>query len=479
MTRKLNALFIVIVTAFAVSVLPKEIYAATDTDTSHLVYLERANAYIKSYRHFPAADALRQAAKMSGDQHPSIYMRLAILYYGLGFIPEAIAAGEKAVTLAPNMKWYKYDLAKFYFVDKQLEKARDQFMALLQIDPGFTLGYVYLGEVYFQLGNYNMAWICSERADALGHDGTLLREKLKSVSGKPGDDFVPYSQNNNTYFRFIKLASENEANTVLKQIEGGKSFENLELELQNEKSFKADFGIITLAELDQAISKSLQNVQPFAKPAVVKTGSEFRIMQRILPFERSSWEKLAKTSSPARPATRPTVVAAAQTEIAPIKEVTSPSPAIKPEPAMTKTATQPVMEPDVSSSQQAAVKGPTSASGEQEILAALRNWKQVWEKANVSEYFKCYSADFSPSNQMSLNEWKKKRAANISAPKRIEIILSNPHVEQIDASSAEVSFTQTYRSDRINDVVEKKLSLHKEATGWKIVSEEVASTISQ
>jgi len=39
-------------------------------------------------------------------------MRLGILYYGLGLIPEAIAEGERVVHLAPSSKWYKYDLAK-------------------------------------------------------------------------------------------------------------------------------------------------------------------------------------------------------------------------------------------------------------------------------------------------------------------------------------------------------------------------------
>ena len=113
-------------------------------------YLQRANEYIRAYRHFEAADALKEATKLGGTKHPSLHMRLAILYYGLGLISEAIIEGEKAVQLTPDSKWYKYDLAKFYYVDKQYGKAQQQFSDLLTIDPGFTFGYYFLAELFFQ-----------------------------------------------------------------------------------------------------------------------------------------------------------------------------------------------------------------------------------------------------------------------------------------------------------------------------------------
>src|SRR5512145_2360827 len=102
---------------------------AADESLDFKEHLEKANDYIKAYRHFEAGDALKEATNLGGAKHPSLHMRLGILYYGLGLIPEAIAEGEKAVTLAPSSKWYKYDLAKFYYVDKQFSKAEEQFIA--------------------------------------------------------------------------------------------------------------------------------------------------------------------------------------------------------------------------------------------------------------------------------------------------------------------------------------------------------------
>ena len=113
-------------------------------------YLEKANNHLKADQHFSAGDALKEATRLGGAKHPSLHMRLAILYYGLGLIPDAITEGEKAVSLVPSSKRYKYDLAKFYLVDKQLNKAENEFSTLLKLDPGFALGYYYLAEVYFQ-----------------------------------------------------------------------------------------------------------------------------------------------------------------------------------------------------------------------------------------------------------------------------------------------------------------------------------------
>ena len=459
-------LFLIFVLWCAVFVVPSY---ATDKEISHQVYLERANSFIKSYRHFPAVDALKQAAKISGDQHPSIHMRLAILYYGLGFIPEAIAAGEKAVALAPKSKWYKYDLAKFYFVDKQFEKSRDQFMTLLEIDPGFTLAYVYLGEVYYQFGNYPMAWLCSDRADSLGHDGTLLREKLKTTGEKPGEDFVPYTQNHNSYFRFAKLSSEADANSVLKQIDNGKSFENLELELQNDKNIKADFGVITTAELDPSIVKSVQNIQPFAHPTIIKTGSEYRVIQRILPFDKPAWDKLAKSV----PQTYKHSPQIAKTETVVAKVDTPPVPTV--ESALPKAAVRPSLDINITN-QKATVQQPLSLD-EQEVSLMIFQWKAAWEKADVQAYLSFYSEKFLPQNKMPLESWKKKRAINLTTPKTIEITLSSPVIVLNSDNSISATFNQMYKSDKVQDTVKKTLSLKKESSEWKIVSEDVVDIV--
>ncbi|MDR0477895.1 MAG: hypothetical protein LBH14_08185, partial [Desulfobulbaceae bacterium] len=262
---------------------------AADNKVSHEVYLERANALIRSYQHFAAATALQQAIRLADDKYPSIYMRLAILDYGLGMIPDAIAAGEKAVSLAPQTKWYKFDLAKFYLVDKRYQDAKEQLLTLLQIDPGFSLGFVYLGEVYLALGQKNMAWACSQRADQLGQDGDLLRQKLKIAGGQPPAGLETLTAGRPDYFRFIKVGSRIDADALLKQLTNGKSFANLEMELQTSKSINADFGLISISELKENVARQVNAFKLFAPPVVVETDSDCWVMQKILPFDRAAW----------------------------------------------------------------------------------------------------------------------------------------------------------------------------------------------
>lgn len=444
--------------------------SAVGQETPHQVYLERANAYIKAYRHFPATDALKQAAKLSGDKHPSIYMRLAILYYGLGFIPEAIAAAEQAVALAPDLKWYKFDLGKFYFVNRDYDKAKEQLMALLKLDPAFTQGYYYLGETYYQKGQYSMAWLCLDRAEQLGHEGNLLKDKLVAVAAKPEDDFVPYSQDTNTYFRFIKFAKEKDAIAVLKQIEQGKMFENLELELQNDKTIKASFGIITTAELDANIARSLHNFQPYAKPLIMKTGPEYRLMQRILPFEPASWEKLASTAETAKPMVARK--APAETPVLAALPAESPAP---PEAAkMAKMATpQPALAPPEPPSSPAA----SEETARSVIAQSVEKWRQAWENADTAGYFASYSTNFVPPKQQSISAWQKKRTASLTAPTSIEITLYDTLVEMLATDQASVSFKQVYKSDRLQDAVIKTLKMQREGSTWKITAENVIQTL--
>jgi len=252
-------------------------------------YLESASDHLKAYQHFLAVDELKEATEAGEGKHPAVHMRLGVLYYGLGLLPEAVTEGEKAVALAPGIKWYRYDLAKFYFVDKQYDKAEAQFNALLKIDPGFTLGYYYLAELFFQTKQYDIAWISLSRARSLGHRGNLLTDKLSKLSSKPHESFDTLP-GNDKLFRFIKVSTNSEANAIQNKILGGKLFENLELELNNSGNGSADFGVIMFSELKDSIGLFLENMGPYAKPMVISTGSDFRVIQRIIPFNLQVWK---------------------------------------------------------------------------------------------------------------------------------------------------------------------------------------------
>lgn len=416
---------------------------AEDKATSFKEYLEQANSYIKSYRHFEASDALKEATKLGGAKHPSLHMRLGILYYGLGLIPEAIAQGERAVHLAPSSKWYKYDLAKFYYVDRQFEKAESQFTILLKIDPGFTLAYYYLSELYFKQKRYDMAWLSMNRAYRLGYKGQLLETKIGPLSSKPSESLTS-SDNVPKLFRFIKLSDERQAQKLTNEIWNGKLFENLELELRKDQSSLADFGIMTLDELKPDLAESLQNKKPYSRPLVIQTGPDYRVMQRVLPFDPKKWQQdLAKTTPAAKPA--------ATKQVEPALPSAAPS----------TTATTSVAEK------------ATDAQITSKLAAfyALEAWQEAWEAQDVKGYLSSYSPDFTPNRGLSLDSWKQKRTKSIFRPNSIKIDIEDPVVENLTDNQLLLTFKQSYTSDSYHDIVIKTLTMEKEENGWKIMKE--------
>lgn len=424
---------------------------AGDDTSSFKEHLEQANAYIKSYRHFEASDALKEATKLGGAKHPSLHMRLGILYYGLGLIPEAIAEGERAVHLAPASKWYKYDLAKFYYVDKQYRKSEEQCTALLKIDPGFTLAYYYLAELYLKQKQYDLAWLSLQRAYKLGYNGKHLEEKIAPYTTKPQENFSS-PESSPKLFRFIKITDYRQAQEFTNDIWNGKLFENLELELKKDRSQKADFGIMTLDELSSEAALMLTDKQPYSRPLVIQTGDDYRIMQRILPFDLRNWQRiLAEASTKEKPASKKMAVT--------MEPKTKSMKAEQPQKEVKTTDTQ--------------------ISSKLAAFYALERWKEAWEAQDVDGYLTSYSSKFTPNGDMSQKAWKAKRTKSILRPSSITIDIDDPVVEMLTDGQLLVTFKQSYTSNTYHDVVVKTLTMDKEKTGWKITKEREVKVISK
>jgi len=407
-------------------------------------YLDKANENIKTYRNLEAAEALKKATELGGGKHPALHMRLAILYYGLGLIGEAIHEGETAAALAPSSKWYKYDLAKFYYVDKQYAKAEQQFSALLKLDPGFTLGYYYLGELFYKNARYDLAWPALMRAQLLGYRGRYLEDRLRAASDLPAENPIA-AQSAAPLFRFIKTDSADQARELLAEIDKGKLFENLELETR-EQARPVDFGVMLLDELKDSVAATLSDSAPYSPPAIVNIGDHYLIMQRILPFALEQWE-----TTPASAASQPNAAPAPRQ--GPAAENTTPEGETTEEPMLfsTKIAS----------------------------LYAIESWKESWENKNVAEYLKIYSTKFIPPDDLSLEEWQARRREALTKPEFIKITISDQVIETLSATQLLATFKQTYRSNSYNDEVVKTLSMEKEDSGWKIVDERVVRIIKQ
>lgn len=477
---------------------------AAEQDQAFKEPLDRANELIRSYRHFEAADALKEATTMAGDKHPSLHMRLGILYYGLGLIPEAIGEAQKAVALAPTSKWYKYDLAKFYYVDKQYARAEQQFLDLLAQDPGFTLGYSYLAELYTRNKNYDMAWLSLQRARLLGHQGRRLEEKLAARSSRPTENFLLLPPER-SLLRFIKLPSEQEAKNVLAEIAAGKLFENLELELKKDKSGDIDFGLLGVAEVkDAAAAASLRDQVPFAAPTVIAGEGGVLIVQKIAPFDIKAWRALVA----APPSPRAMAGAA---PMPPAKELTAPTPQTPPparkeaipqasaptvkepsakQPAMTVQVAEPAQnptEPAAESTQPATASQDMEPSTralqhlslQLEAFYALEAWKNAWQAADIAAYLDAYSERFTPATATSLETWKNQRIASLTRPKFIHLKIDNPVVDLQTDDRLQITFTQHFQSDSYRDSVYKALVMVREMERWKISEERILKVLEE
>ena len=155
---------------------------------------------------------------------------------------------------------------------------------------------------------------------------------------------------------------------------------------------------------------------------------------------------------------------AAQTKLALIKDITSGQPRkAASRPAVAATAPQaarPAPRPTPATATAAAAPG---------VEAAVAAWAQAWSNRDADAYLAAYADDFSGAG-MTRAAWEAQRRARITAPKRIEVRISDLKVEQ-QGDTAKASFRQAYRSDRLNSTVAKTLELAQRNGQWRIVGE--------
>lgn len=119
---------------------------------------------------------------------------------------------------------------------------------------------------------------------------------------------------------------------------------------------------------------------------------------------------------------------------------------------------------------------PTSAAddvpAEQAVKLAARGWAQAWSAQNLQAYLGAYSPDFVPAGGQSRSAWKNEREQRVSAPRSINVSLSNMAVSAAENNRYVVSFDQRYRSDGYQDKERKALLMAREGGLWRILRED-------
>lgn len=163
----------------------------------------------------------------------------------------------------------------------------------------------------------------------------------------------------------------------------------------------------------------------------------------------------------------------AQTKLALIKDMMGGDPR-QPAAAKTAAAKPAVAAPVVTAKNTlpapatpAAAPAAAAASGSLETVIA--NWARAWSSKDVDAYLAFYAPEYAPSG-ITRNDWEAQRRSRISAPKSIEVQISDLKVEQV-GEMATATFRQAYRSDRHKSTASKTLTFALQDGLWRIVGE--------
>ncbi|SMC16942.1 Tetratricopeptide repeat-containing protein [Andreprevotia lacus DSM 23236] len=131
----------------------------------------------------------------------------------------------------------------------------------------------------------------------------------------------------------------------------------------------------------------------------------------------------------------------------------TPAPVATPVPAKTETA-----------------KGGHDAA-RQQIIAAIDGWATAWSNKNVNGYLGAYSRQFKAPGGQKFDAWAKDRRERISAPKSIDVEVSDVKIDFVDDDTVKVRFRQSYKSERLSTSTGKTLIMQKSGNRWLIVEE--------
>jgi len=165
--------------------------------------------------------------------------------------------------------------------------------------------------------------------------------------------------------------------------------------------------------------------------------------------------------------------ATAQTKLALIKEMIGETPrkSAPAKPVAAKPAAPVAAKPaaPVAAKPAAAEPAKPAATANAAIETAITRWAQAWSARDVDAYLAAYASDFTAPG-MTRTNWEAQRRARITAPKSIEVAISDLKIEQ-QGDTASATFRQAYRSDRLTSTVTKTLQLALQNGTWRIVGE--------
>lgn len=262
------------------------------------VHYQLAKRHLEAGRPFWAVHSYRRALE-TGAKNPNIHRELSQVLYDLGFVDQAISEMEEAIKVAPVNDFLHMELGIFSLASGRFQRAKSEFSQVLQLNPGFSYGYYYLGEVYYRLGNYLDSSKALVMAQQLGLPGFDLERKLLDVGIQLPQQ--PWNESETEYYlRRITLDSRSTVDEVMKRLSDGELFEELarQFSVDVESQNGGYVGTIALTSMPAEFAAKLEGVTSFSPPVLLKADELFHLVQRIAPFDAVTWKQQTTIKEP-------------------------------------------------------------------------------------------------------------------------------------------------------------------------------------
>lgn len=227
-----------------------------------------------------------------------------------------------------------------------------------------------------------------------------------------------------------------------------KARQALEMAIQTHPSYATaheNLGDIYAKMASQAYDRALQ-----LDKANTAAQTKLSLIKEIFPLNAKQ----------ARIAPKPAQVAAAPAAAPVAKPAPAPAAPVTPPPAA-KPAEKPMDKADKKTD-------PTPA-----IVDAVEAWAKAWASQNVEAYLASYAPDFKTPKGEPRAAWEKGRRERLTAPKKIQVDISNIRVTLKDETHASVTFRQHYKADTLNNATTKTLVMVKSGEKWLIQQERI------
>jgi len=104
--------------------------------------------------------------------------------------------------------------------------------------------------------------------------------------------------------------------------------------------------------------------------------------------------------------------------------------------------------------------------------ALIYEWADAWTDKDLATFFSLYADSFDPPTE-SLEEWRDKRAKQISDPEPARIAIDNLSLSRQSEGRVMVSFVQRFETPSMNYAISREVGLIRLGDKWYIEEERV------